>query len=798
MSKVIYNVASYKRGDTLIKTIESIYHQCDVINVALNDYSEIPIELYDNKINLFITNNEKGDAYKFFNLINSDGYYFTVDDDLIYPENYTEFMIGKIEEYQRKSIISLHGRSFTSYPINSYYSRNATVNHFRQELIKDTEIEFGGTGVMAFHTDLFKVDIDYFEFPNMADVWIGKYAKDSGIKIICAKHPSNFVQQQEFDECIYATDLKNDEIQTKIVNESYVINDFSIIVPTFNNVDYIDECLDSIIRSCKNYSYDVLVGIDNCEKTLEYIKTKSFNKNIRFYYFNTNVGPYVIKNTLANISKSKYLLFFDSDDIMNENMIDTIYPLQENCDFVKPMMIDFKHGDNPYMLNLKPTNRYGEGVFSIRRSLFMVMNGFEGWRCAADSDFMNRLSKNDRTYRYTPKIVFFRRVHSQSLTQKPETNMGSSMRSMYAKISNERTDFGPLPKLHIEKFSRINTKTHYHNPEKNGKQHLNSISYEYDMTIIIPTYDNVDYIDECVESIIKNSNGIRIEILIGIDGCKKTLEHLQKNKYSGNIRIYYFEKNVGPYIIKNSLSKHSKSKYLLFFDSDDTMVNNMTSKIYNELSNFDCVKPMFINVKNNKLINDGSKNWGEGVFGIKKDVFLIFNGFEPWRCAADSEFMNRLYRNNIKVKMTNEILFHRRLHDKNLTVKQDTNYHSKLRSKYYNLSIKKTDFGPLHTLHVENHIQVNIDNNYPKSIEETVITNKEKLDVIRNTVPIIVQEKPIEQDIDYEATHREQKRLILPKVQSVIRQIITPKQEPSKLVGGITQTNQKLFQNKRR
>ena len=51
MDKIIYNIASYKRADTLIKTIQSIYNQCDIINVALNDYGEIPVELYDKKIN---------------------------------------------------------------------------------------------------------------------------------------------------------------------------------------------------------------------------------------------------------------------------------------------------------------------------------------------------------------------------------------------------------------------------------------------------------------------------------------------------------------------------------------------------------------------------------------------------------------------------------------------------------------------------------------------------------------------------------------------------------------------------
>jgi hypothetical protein len=210
---------------------------------------------------------------------------------------------------------------------------------------------------------------------------------------------------------------------------------------------------------------------------------------------------------------------------------------------------------------------------------------------------------------------------------------------------------------------------------------------------------------------------------------------------------------------------------------------------------------MYINQEKKKLINEGSKNWGEGVFAIKKDIFLIFNGFEPWRCAADSEFMNRLYRNQIKVNMTNEVLFHRRLHNNNLTVKQDTNYHSKLRSKYHSLSINKTNFGPLQILHVENYTQVNINHEYSKIIEEQIIeeiNNKEKLEIVKNTINPIIKETPIEMDIDYEAIHSENKRLVSPKVQHTIRQQPKQKEESPKMVGSIFQTNQSIFKNRRR
>jgi len=456
MNKIIYNIASYKRCDTLIKTIQSIYNQCDIINVALNDYDEIPVELYDKKINLFITDNDKGDAYKFYKLTSSEGYFFTVDDDLIYPENYSEYMISKIEQYNRKNIITIHGRSFKNYPIKGYYNgKDTNVYHFKNTINEDTPVQFGGTGVMAFHTDLFKVGMDYFKYPNMADIWIGKYAKENNITILCAKHKSKFVIQQQYEESIYDSDVKKDDLQTILVNQSYSNKDLTIIIPTFKNVDFIDECLDSIIKSCEGFNYEILIGIDKCQKTLDYIKLGTYNHNIRFFYFTNNVGPYVIKNTLAELSNSKYLLFFDSDDIMKPEMVEKMLSLQKNCDFVRPMLLNFNQGENPYLVKTTYTNQYGEGVFSISRSLFLSMNGFENWRCSADTDFMNRLFKNSCKFINTPSILFYRRIHGNSLTQTKQTGYGSKVRAEYNKLVSSKTFFGPLPILHTSQFHEV-------------------------------------------------------------------------------------------------------------------------------------------------------------------------------------------------------------------------------------------------------------------------------------------------------------------------------------------------------
>ena len=221
---IIYNISSFNRKETLLKTIDSIFNQSDIINISLNSYDDIPIELYDKKIKIFITDNEKGDAYKFIKLDKSNGYYFTIDDDIIYPNDYSKYLIEKVEKYNRESIISLHGRSFNSFPINSYYKSEGRRIHCLHELLNDEVVQFGGTGVMCFHTDLFKVNLNYFEFPNMADIWIGKYAIENNINIMCVEHKEGFLKYQDsVEDTIYSSFCNSDKIQTELVNSIFSV-----------------------------------------------------------------------------------------------------------------------------------------------------------------------------------------------------------------------------------------------------------------------------------------------------------------------------------------------------------------------------------------------------------------------------------------------------------------------------------------------------------------------------------------------------------------------------------------------
>lgn len=232
----------------------------------------------------------------------------------------------------------------------------------------------------------------------------------------------------------------------------------SIIVPTYKNVEFLDELFNSFKKNVVNFPHEYLIGIDDCEQTKKYIEEQEFPENFFFFYFVENVGPYKIKNTLSEVAKYDNLFFFDSDDYMTESCLSEINKLLYKYECIKPKFINFKD-TNDSRVYIDGNGLHGEGVFAIRKNVFLGMNGFEGWRCAADSDFMARLYKLRRKINLTNVILFHRRIHGSSLTMSEETGYASEIRGKYFTISKNKTDHGPLPKLEKADYKMFDNET---------------------------------------------------------------------------------------------------------------------------------------------------------------------------------------------------------------------------------------------------------------------------------------------------------------------------------------------------
>lgn len=218
ITMIYANIASIpERSKQLVKTVESIYDQVDEINLYLNNYEYNPFN--DKKINVVFGDNSTGDAGKFFFTDKCKGLYFTMDDDLIYNNNYVQ---NTIDNYNG-GFTTYHGRSFTRFPIRSYYKSANKRLHCLHNQSNDEIVQVGGTGVMLFDSSKINVKYSMFIFPNMADVFIGCYAKVNNIEIKCLKHNTNDIIMQDIGKNSIFDKLNNsDHLQTMLINKYFI------------------------------------------------------------------------------------------------------------------------------------------------------------------------------------------------------------------------------------------------------------------------------------------------------------------------------------------------------------------------------------------------------------------------------------------------------------------------------------------------------------------------------------------------------------------------------------------------
>ncbi len=83
----------------------------------------------------------------------------------------------------------------------------------------------------------------------------------------------------------------------------------SIVIPTFNNLDYLKLCLMSLKKNSK-YEHEIIIHInDGSDGTLKYIK----NQNIKYTHSKINIGLCSAINSAVKLSDSNYILYSHDD-----------------------------------------------------------------------------------------------------------------------------------------------------------------------------------------------------------------------------------------------------------------------------------------------------------------------------------------------------------------------------------------------------------------------------------------------------------------------------------------------------
>lgn len=189
------------RFDTLQEVVMALLPQLDKLYVYVNGADSIPECLKHEKIVALLGKNHDGDLSatgKIYPLkLIKKGYYFTFDDDFIYPDNYVSNLIDAIDKFNRKAVVTVHGSLFAP-DVDWYYERSKGYA-VRQALNEYKFIHLPGSATVAFHTSTLKVQYEDFPREPMVDLRFGTLALEQNVPIIAIPRPKGWIKFLELE-----------------------------------------------------------------------------------------------------------------------------------------------------------------------------------------------------------------------------------------------------------------------------------------------------------------------------------------------------------------------------------------------------------------------------------------------------------------------------------------------------------------------------------------------------------------------------------------------------------------------
>jgi hypothetical protein len=215
--KLTANIATMpSRINTLRQMLQSIENQFDEIRIYCNEFESIPEWL--NKYTIGTGDNLTDNGKFYFLQFAKDEYYFTMDDDIIYPTTYAEDMVKAIEKH--KTIVTHHGRIIEAKDV-SYYGGHKffhCVNNQTEERL----IDVSGTGVTAFSTKYFKPKNLYKSKDKcMSDIIFGLEAIKQNKKITVLPHECGYIKALPVPTSIYSKHRHKEGRQIELANEIF-------------------------------------------------------------------------------------------------------------------------------------------------------------------------------------------------------------------------------------------------------------------------------------------------------------------------------------------------------------------------------------------------------------------------------------------------------------------------------------------------------------------------------------------------------------------------------------------------
>jgi hypothetical protein len=184
MKRVAAMATMASRLETFRKVLPVIHAQVDHVFIYLDGYTAFPkfLENFD-RVTVYkaedVGNLHCSSRFLCLQELNAPAVVAMVDDDIIYPPNYIDRLVGELKECDGNAIVGVHGRIFV--PPHKSYVRDAVVYHFAKELPRSRHVHAVGVGTCAFVASNFPVNPREWGRTDMDDINVAIEAQRRGL-----------------------------------------------------------------------------------------------------------------------------------------------------------------------------------------------------------------------------------------------------------------------------------------------------------------------------------------------------------------------------------------------------------------------------------------------------------------------------------------------------------------------------------------------------------------------------------------------------------------------------------------
>ena len=191
----------------------------------------------------------------------------------------------------------------------------------------------------------------------------------------------------------------------------------SVIIPVYNNEDYLDKCLSSVCNQTLSEIEIICINDESTDSSLDILNVfKSKDERISVYSQN-NQGAGASRNRGIELAQGEYISFVDADDWLEQDALEKLYDnaVSNDSDMVLFNSIERKAGDETRDRIYMPIDEsidYNNFVFDYKYNRKLVMNSMLViWSKIYKTSFLN---ENDLRF-YNHRIFNDMQFHIESM-----------------------------------------------------------------------------------------------------------------------------------------------------------------------------------------------------------------------------------------------------------------------------------------------------------------------------------------------------------------------------------------------